>query len=144
MVFSKGVIPFMIMTRFRVGTKKISKIISRIITIFPITISNMHIIIKIIFNSTYRLIFKIIMNAIKLTILHKFLSVRIKSMRGICSGQVVTHSSSFLLLFLLLFFFFFFTLGRSGWRESFSTYPGLSLETIGETWEKLSFLLVET
>src|ERR1043165_4480386 len=78
MVFSKGVIPFMIMTRFRVGTKKISKIINSIITIFPITISNMHIIIKIIFNSTYRLIFKIIMNAIKLTILHKFLSVRIK------------------------------------------------------------------
>src|ERR1041384_829248 len=38
----------------------------------------MHIIIKIIFNGTYRLIFKIIMNAIKLTILHKFLSVRIK------------------------------------------------------------------
>src|SRR3954468_2028327 len=62
----------------RVGTKKIFKIISSIITIFPITISNMHIIIKIIFNSTYRLIFKIIMNAINLTILHKFLSVRIK------------------------------------------------------------------
>src|ERR1043165_7295128 len=78
MVFSKGVIPFMIMTRFRVGTKKISKIISRIITIFPITISNMHIIIKIIFNGTYRLIFKIIMNAIKLTVLHNFLSIRIK------------------------------------------------------------------
>src|SRR3954462_13742086 len=78
MVFSKGVIPFMIMTRFRVGTKKIFKIISSIITIFPIIISNMHIIIKIIFNSTYRLIFKIIMNAIKLTILHNFLSVRIK------------------------------------------------------------------
>src|SRR4051812_28791889 len=78
MVFNKGVIPFMIMTRFRVGTKKIFKIISSIITIFPITISNMHIIIKIIFNSTYRLIFKIIMNAIKLTILHKFVSVRIK------------------------------------------------------------------
>src|SRR3954469_2496952 len=38
----------------------------------------MHIIIKMIFNGTYRLIFKIIMNAIKLTILHKFLSVRIK------------------------------------------------------------------
>src|SRR3954463_12519838 len=68
----------MIMTRFRVGTKKFFKIISSVITIFPITISNMHIIIKIIFNSTYRLIFKIIMNAIKLTILHKFMSVRIK------------------------------------------------------------------
>src|ERR1041384_4236440 len=68
----------MIMTRFRVGTKKILKIISSIIIIFPITISNMHIIFKIIFNSTYRLIFKIIMNAIKLTILRKFLSVRIK------------------------------------------------------------------
>src|SRR3954470_3757687 len=78
MVFNRGVFPFMIMTRFRVGAKKISKMISSIITIFPITISNMHIIIKIIFNSTYRLIFKIIMNAIKLTILHKFLPVRIK------------------------------------------------------------------
>src|SRR3954470_2337192 len=78
MVFNKGVIPFMIMTRLRVGTKKISKVISSIITIFPITISNMHIIMKITFNSTYRLIFKIIMNAIKLTILHNFLSVRIK------------------------------------------------------------------
>ena len=78
MVFSKGVIPFMIMTRFKVGTKKISKIISSIITIFPI---------KIIFNSTYRLIFKIIMNAIKLTILNKFMSVRIKV---VCSGQVDT------------------------------------------------------
>src|SRR3954470_11898862 len=110
---------------------------------FPITISNMHIIIKIIFNSTYGLNIKIIMNAIKLTILHNFLSIRIKLMRGICSGQVDTHSSSFFLLFLLLLFFFFFTLGRSGWRGSFSTYPGLSLETIGETWEKLSFLLVE-
>src|SRR4051812_19901211 len=62
----------------RVGTKNIFKIISSIITIFPITIGNMHIIIKIIFNGTYRLIFKIIMNAIKLTILHNFLSVRIK------------------------------------------------------------------
>src|ERR1041385_8787651 len=62
----------------RVGTKEIFKVISSIIIIFPITKINMHIIIKIIFNSTYRLIFKIIMNAIKLTILHKFLSVRIK------------------------------------------------------------------
>src|SRR3954469_309311 len=104
----------------------------------------MHIIIKMIFNGTYRLIFKIIMNAIKLTILHKFLSVRIKNYARDMLRTVVTHSSSFLLLFLLLFFFFFFTLGRSGWRGSFSTYPGLSLETIGETWEKLSFLLVET
>src|SRR3954462_9105607 len=131
MVFSKGVIPFMIMTRFRVGTKKIFKTLSSIITIFPITISNMHIIIKIIFNSTYRLIFKIIMNAIKLTILHKFLSLRIKIYARDMLRQVVTHSSSFLLIFLLLFFFFFFTLGRSGWRGSLSTYPGLSLETIG-------------
>src|SRR3954470_16431271 len=62
----------------RVGTKNIFKIISSIIIIFPITKSNMHIIIKIIFNSAYGLNIRIVMNAIKLTVLQKFLSVRIK------------------------------------------------------------------
>src|SRR3954471_5148488 len=134
MVFSKGVIPFMIMTRFRVGTKKISKIINIIITIFPITISNMHIIIKIIFNSTYRLILKIIMNAIKLTILHKFMSVRIKiDARNML--RLGCYPFFFLpaplpppLLLLLLHL-------REEWLEGkFLHISWLSLETIGETW----------
>src|SRR4051812_43419632 len=103
----------------------------------------MHIIIKIIFNGTYRLIFKIIMNAIKLTILHNFLSVRIKNY-----ARDMLRPGCYPFFFLLdplppSILFLLLTLGGSGWRGSFSTYPGLSLETIGETWEKLSFLLVE-